>query len=89
MELLRIGVRPHHRRSGVAADLLAAATRAALRDEADRMLLEVSATNTGALAFYDSHGFVRIDLRARYYRDGSDALVLQRDLPTVSGTMAP
>ena len=32
------------------------------------------------MAFYAAHGFTEIDRRPRYYRDGSDALVLQRDL---------
>lgn len=77
-DLERIVVRRDHRRSGLAAALLAD-----LLDhtgEADRMLLEVSSANTAALAFYARHGFSQIDRRPRYYRDGSDALVLRRAL---------
>ena len=44
------------------------------------MLLEVSEGNEAAVAFYAAHGFTRIDVRPRYYRDGSDALVLRRTL---------
>ena len=44
------------------------------------MLLEVSAANAGAIAFYEAHGFARIDVRRRYYRDGSDAVVMLREL---------
>ena len=44
------------------------------------MMLEVSAANEAALAFYLRRGFARISTRPRYYRDGSDALVLSRDL---------
>jgi ribosomal-protein-alanine N-acetyltransferase len=53
------------------------------------MLLEVSERNEAAVAFYTAHGFSRIDVRPRYYRDGSDALVLHRTLTSASGTMAP
>ncbi len=87
VDLQRIVVRPELRRSGLATDLLE--DLLAHTGAADRMLLEVSEGNAAALAFYATHGFTRIDVRPRYYRDGSDALVLQRDLPTVSGTMAP
>jgi [ribosomal protein S18]-alanine N-acetyltransferase len=94
VDLQRIAVRPDRRRSGLATalldDLLAHA------DGAERMLLEVSERNASAMAFYAAHGFRRIDVRRRYYRDGSDALVLQRTLAptagtagTPSGTMAP
>jgi [ribosomal protein S18]-alanine N-acetyltransferase len=90
VDLQRIAVHPSWRRSGLAGalleDLLAHA------GPADRMLLEVSERNEAALAFYAAHGFSRIDVRPRYYRDGADALVLHRALTPPqdpSGTMAP
>jgi ribosomal protein S18 acetylase RimI-like enzyme len=46
--------------------------------EQGRVLLEVSARNDGALAFYATEGFTEIDRRPAYYRDGSDAVVMQR-----------
>lgn len=79
-DLHRIGVRASHRRSGTAHALLEAALERAVADGATRMLLEVSAANTAAIAFYAAEGFVEIDRRRRYYRDGSDALVLHRPL---------
>ena len=87
VDLQRIAVRPGRRRAGLATDLLE--DLLAHTGGADRMLLEVSERNQAAVGFYAAHGFGRIDLRPRYYRDGSDALVLQRDLPGPSGTMAP
>jgi [ribosomal protein S18]-alanine N-acetyltransferase len=80
VDLQRIAVAPAHRRAGVATLLLDAARRAGRTDGAHRMLLEVSADNTAALAFYAAEGFVQIDRRPRYYRDGSDALVLRATL---------
>jgi [ribosomal protein S18]-alanine N-acetyltransferase len=75
VDLQRIAVHPDHRRSRVADRLLARVVEAA---DVDRMLLEVSAANDAALAFYAAEGFTTIARRRRYYRDGTDALVLQR-----------
>ncbi len=80
VDLQRIAVAPEHRRAGVARELLAVLRRAARDDGAHRMLLEVGADNAGALGFYAAEGFVQIDRRPRYYRDGSDALVLRAPL---------
>ncbi len=82
-ELQRIGVVEEARRTGVASELLAAIVDHAPSTGADRMLLEVRADNRDALAFYAARGFVEIDRRARYYRDGTDAVVMR--LPLVAG----
>lgn len=83
-DLLRIATAPAVRRSGVATALLDDALDHARTAGAVRMLLEVSDANP-AVAFYAARGFEQIDLRPRYYRDGSAALVLQRDLTTPGG----
>jgi [ribosomal protein S18]-alanine N-acetyltransferase len=75
VDLHRIAVHPSHRRRGLARELLSAAAGRALPG---RMLLEVGVGNQAALAFYASEGFVEIDRRRGYYRDGSDAVVMQR-----------
>ena len=80
LDLQRIAVLPDHRRSGVARSLLESLRRAGREAGAHRMLLEVGADNDKALAFYAAEGFVQIDRRPRYYRDGSDALVLRAAL---------
>jgi ribosomal protein S18 acetylase RimI-like enzyme len=81
-DLLRIGVRPDHRRAGLAGRMLTEVVESAVAAGSRRMLLEVSDRNAGAAAFYASRGFVEIDRRLRYYRDGSDARVLALELPT-------
>ena len=77
VDLLRIAVAPPVRRRGVARALLDAAMAAA---EGSRMLLEVSAANDSAIAFYASAGFAEIDRRRRYYKDGTDAIVMEATL---------
>lgn len=84
-ELQRIAVRPDARRSGLASMLLDEVVRLARADGADRLLLEVRDTNAGALAFYATRGFVEVDRRPRYYRDGAPAVVLRRPLVTGCG----
>ncbi|QNN51457.1 ribosomal protein S18-alanine N-acetyltransferase [Nocardioides mesophilus] len=79
-DLQRIGVDPAHRRRGLARALLAGAVDAAAADGAVRLLLEVSAGNAAAIGFYAAVGFAPIARRRRYYRDGSDALVMERPL---------
>jgi ribosomal-protein-alanine N-acetyltransferase len=77
-DLLRIAVSPDARRTGIASSLLQAlidAVRAA-----DRMLLEVASSNTGAHAFYAARGFAEIARRRGYYASGDDALILSTPL---------
>lgn len=80
VDLQRIGVHPDRQRRGTARRLLAGTLEAARARGANRMLLEVSASNRAAVAFYLAQGFSEIDRRPRYYSDGSDALVLSRSL---------
>lgn len=85
VDLQRIAVSPAHQRTGVATALLD--DLLAHPGEADRMMLEVGAANVAAIAFYRRNGFAELATRPRYYRDGSDALVMSLDLG--SGRMAP
>jgi len=79
-ELQRIAVDRAHRRTGLATALLDAVVGAAREGGADRLLLEVREDNAGALAFYAARGFVEVDRRRRYYRDGATAVVLRLGL---------
>ena len=79
VDLLRIGVRPEARRSGLATRLLDELL--VDTEDASRMLLEVSVSNADALGFYVARQFSVIDVRPHYYRDGSEALVMCRWLP--------
>jgi ribosomal-protein-alanine N-acetyltransferase len=80
-ELQRISVTPAARRTGVASALLdASVALAAGHGGADRMLLEVRADNADALAFYAARGFVEVDRRPKYYKDGAAAVVMRLPL---------
>ncbi|HET7385740.1 MAG TPA: GNAT family N-acetyltransferase [Nocardioidaceae bacterium] len=76
-DLQRIVVRPEDRRQGLARRLL----RVVLDGYSmPQVLLEVRADNAAALAFYAAEGFVELDRRAGYYRDGTDAVVMRREM---------
>jgi ribosomal-protein-alanine N-acetyltransferase len=79
-ELQRIAVDAEHRRSGVASALLEEVLALAVAARSDRLLLEVREDNEDALTFYAERGFVEVDRRRRYYRDGATAVVLRRSL---------
>jgi [ribosomal protein S18]-alanine N-acetyltransferase len=84
-ELQRIAVTPARRRTGLATALLDEGCRRAAASGADRLLLEVRDDNLGALRFYADRGFVEVDRRPRYYRDGTTAIVLRLPLTTGCG----
>jgi ribosomal-protein-alanine N-acetyltransferase len=82
-EILTLAVVPAVRRQGQGGALLAAAMAGAAARGATAMFLEVSERNAAARALYAAAGFAEAGRRRRYYADGSDALVMRRDL-TVS-----
>lgn len=83
-ELQRIAVLPELRRSGIAGALLDSVVAHCAELLVDRLILEVREDNAPAIAFYAGHGFAELGRRARYYRDGTTALVLSAPV-----TMAP
>lgn len=74
-ELLRIAVHPEHRGNGLGHRLLAAFLDLPAAASAERVFLEVRASNAPARALYASLGFVVVGTRPRYYRDGADAVL--------------
>ena len=85
--IMNVAVAPERQRAGVATALLAALLERV--DEAQpRFTLEVRASNTGAIALYERHGFRGAGLRRRYYQDnGEDAVIMWRTPATLRGTL--
>ncbi|WP_329090042.1 MULTISPECIES: ribosomal protein S18-alanine N-acetyltransferase [unclassified Streptosporangium] len=75
-----IAVLSEWRRSGVGGAMLTELLAEAARRGAVSVFLEVRADNPGAQAVYDRFGFERIGLRRRYYEDGTDAIMMRKDL---------
>ncbi|GAA3407921.1 ribosomal protein S18-alanine N-acetyltransferase [Streptosporangium vulgare] len=75
-----IAVLTEWRRAGVGGAMLTELLAEAARRGAVSVFLEVRADNPGAQAVYDRFGFERIGLRRRYYEDGTDAIMMRKDL---------
>jgi len=75
-ELLSLAVTPTERGAGLGRRLLEALLAGLRARGARRVHLEVRSSNAAALALYESLGFRTARRRARYYRDGEDALEL-------------
>jgi ribosomal protein S18 acetylase RimI-like enzyme len=70
-----IGVHPGRRRRGIARRLLEACERQ-LSTSVVRLSLRMS--NQPALQLYKKLGYRQVDIWRRYYRDGEDAMVMER-----------
>lgn len=77
-EVLTLAVAPPARRRGLAAALVRAAIAAVGAAGGGSLFLEVSQANAPARALYAGLGFAAVGRRAKYYPDGTDALVLSR-----------
>jgi ribosomal-protein-alanine N-acetyltransferase len=78
-----LAVDPDHRRGGAGRGLLRAAIDGARRIGARALHLQVSTTNTAAIALYESEGFEAVRVRRAYYaagvyRGSGDALEMIR-----------
>ena len=79
-EVLNIAVDHAFRGKGIGGTLLQALHEKAKELGAERMLLEVRASNTPAIALYHKFGYEKISVRKRYYADGEDADIMQKML---------
>ena len=72
-ELLNLAVVASQRRQGTGTALLSKAMQEWRPRGAKSVYLEVRQSNTGAIAFYEKHGFAKIGFRKGYYRDPDEA----------------
>jgi ribosomal-protein-alanine N-acetyltransferase len=77
IEILNFAVAPEMRARGIGAMLLQESLAWAKTFEATHAILEVRASNTAALRFYERHNFHVVGRRSRYYiSPPEDALLL-------------
>ncbi len=78
--VITIDVTAAARRAGVGSLLLQAAEDRLRAGGSNAVGLETAVDNLAALAFYKRHGYSVIRTWPRYYSNGVDALVLQKEL---------
>lgn len=74
-EVLNLAVATNHRRKGEATALLRAALGEFRLRAVKSVYLEVRESNTGAIAFYERHGFAKMGRREDYYRSPDEAAI--------------
>jgi ribosomal-protein-alanine N-acetyltransferase len=85
-ELLNLAVIAAHRRKGAGRALLSYALREWVSRGAKAVYLEVRESNTGAIAFYEKHGFTATGRRKGYYHYPDEpALTMVRKLTASIG----
>jgi [ribosomal protein S18]-alanine N-acetyltransferase len=84
--VITIDVLPAVRRFGIGSKLLAAAEERLQSAGAARVFLETAVDNQAALSFYKRHGYFLVKTVPRYYSNGLDAFVLEKDLLSLART---
>jgi len=75
--ILTLGVLPVWRRKGIGFDLLRICEE---KLELPKIKLTVRRSNQAALHLYEKLGYRQVDIWSRYYRNGEDGLVLEKNL---------
>ena len=76
MEIFNVAVGSDHRGCHLGDRLVSALCTAAAEAGAERVLLEVRASNTPAIALYQKHGFAEVGRRKNYYEKPREDAVL-------------
>ena len=79
-----IAVHPTHQRKGLGKILLSNLMNRSKSLQTNHINLEVSDNNKSAKAFYKSMGFKKVGYRSNFYKDGSDALLLNKETNNIS-----
>jgi ribosomal-protein-alanine N-acetyltransferase len=76
--LITIDLSPAHRRRGLGSRLLKIAEDRLVAVGVGRLVLEVATNNEGAIEFYRNWGFAKQRLLPHYYREGTDAYLMEK-----------
>lgn len=80
LRVYSLAVAPEFRGKQYAQQLMQKAAEQAQELDKDRLYLEVSEHNQGAIQLYQKMGFQLTGIRPRYYRDGSSACLMEKKL---------
>ena len=75
-------VNQKYRKKGYGSYLISYLIKECEKSNINKIFLEVSSTNITAEKFYSRFGFFTVGIRKNYYKDGSDALLKEKNLTT-------
>jgi [ribosomal protein S18]-alanine N-acetyltransferase len=78
--IITIDIRPDFRRGGIGNRLMDTAEKRFQQLGVRRVVLEVDLRNESAIAFYAARGYATRRILYHYYRDGSDAWLMEKPL---------
>ena len=78
-DILTVAVLPAYRRKGIAREFIRQMEQWSVDRGACAIMLEVETSNIGAIALYQSLGYLKISVRMDYYGPGKDAHVMRKD----------
>jgi ribosomal-protein-alanine N-acetyltransferase len=79
MHITTLAVDPDFQRQGIARQLIDHCLEKARALGCTQGTLEVRESNAGAQRLYASYGFIAAGRRKRYYSDGEDAIIMNRE----------
>ena len=79
LQITFIAVHPIYQRKGLGKFLLSDLIKRSKSLQTNHIHLEVNVNNEPAKAFYKSMGFKIVSNRSNFYKDGSDALILNKE----------
>ena len=80
LQITFVAVHPLHQRKGLGRFLFSDLIKRSETLQTNQMHLEVKENNEPAKAFYKSMGFKTLGHRSNFYKDGSDALLLKKEI---------
>ena len=80
LEIRYISIDPSYKRRGLGKKLIYKILEECKNENIKRIFLEVSLKNEPACSFYDYFGFQTVSIRKKYYKDGSDALLKEKNV---------
>ena len=78
LHILKVATLPEFRRSGLARRLMQFAENHAVEMSGESLTLEVRCDNLSAITMYENLGYARQGVRAHYYPNGDDALIMTK-----------
>jgi len=79
-EIISVGVHPDARGAGIAIAMLGIMENEVKKNDVKKIFLEVSHINTPAIKLYEKCGFINVGTRKKYYSDGTDAVLMQKEI---------